>query len=534
MESVESGGTVKDGQLTNFERSIVFSPLRLVLMVGLAVFTIEILVMVLIELVPKMHPAVEFVVDSSLLTLLLSPILYKQVFRPLLHLIANYRANEIELRDYQEELESKVMERTSDLDEAIKLLEQEIAVRRTVEASLRDSEDRIRQILSQSEDAIVLFEPATLRIADVNPTAERLFERQRDELLSLKAGNLCDARCSTQLTMSLGYVKEAGDTSAIEQLVTVGPDGAERILSFRCKIIRLQGEPHIYATFRDITRRVRMEEEARETQRKLLHVNRMTSLGMLVSSVAHDINNPNHYILMNAGLLQKSWQDILASLRERYDRQGDFRIGSTTFLKAEHFLPQVIDGIYDGARQINGIVENLRNFIRDEQTGNVVTADINESVRISVAILTHHISRCTRHFRLELGETLPLVRSNGHKLEQVIINLIMNALQSLPSLDRGVHVSTGIDDEGLVMVTVSDEGCGIPDDIAARIFEPFFTTRLEKGGTGLGLSIATEIVREQGGSLDFTSVLGKGTEFIIRLQPAKKIDISTERCDVQY
>jgi PAS domain S-box-containing protein len=517
VDNPELDDDVPGGHLTEYEKKIVFSPIRLVLIVGLAAFAIEMAVMVLIELLPEMHPLAEFLLDSTILTLCMSPILYKIVFRPLLHLIADYRAKEVELREYQEELEDKVEERTSDLDEAIDLLRQEIEMRRHVEQELRDSEERIRQIMAQAEDAILLIDPASHRIVDLNPTAERLFGRRRDELLSMTAGDLCGAGCAVQLTASLRYAQKPGDTCAIEQLPADLPAGNNSLISFRGKCVSLQGTALIYASFRDITRRVRLEKEARETQRRLFHVNRMTSLGVLVSSVAHEINNPNHCILLNAGMLQKSWPDILAALQERYAAGGDFQVGTTTFARAGQFLPGIVDGICDGAQQINGIVENLKNFIRDDRAGGTDSADITAAVRLCVAILSHHISRCTRFFTLELDEQLPRVRGNSRKLEQVIINLIMNALQSLPSPEKGVTVSSSIDDAGWVVVTVADEGCGIPPDVAARIFDPFFTTRQDAGGTGLGLSICADIVKEQGGYLDFRTELGRGTAFFLRL-----------------
>jgi signal transduction histidine kinase len=190
----------------------------------------------------------------------------------------------------------------------------------------------------------------------------------------------------------------------------------------------------------------------------------------------------------------------------------------TTWSEARNFLPEAIEGIQQGASRISDIVGNLKDFGRDDRFRPEARADVNAVVQLSASILNHHISRATRRFQLELSEGLPEVWGSSRQLEQVVINLIQNALQALPSPDRGLLVTTGIDTtSGHVLIQVIDEGNGIPPELAARIMEPFFTTRLEHGGTGLGLAISSSIVREYGGSIEFASDPGKGTIFTVRL-----------------
>jgi signal transduction histidine kinase len=117
-----------------------------------------------------------------------------------------------------------------------------------------------------------------------------------------------------------------------------------------------------------------------------------------------------------------------------------------------------------------------------------------------------------------LHEELPLIRGNAQQLGQVIINLLMNACQALPSRDRGIRLATDFNPlTAMVTITVEDEGCGIPADFGQQIMEPFFTTRLDSGGTGLGLSICRSIVAEHGGALEFVSVVDKGTIFTVKI-----------------
>ena len=244
----------------------------------------------------------------------------------------------------------------------------------------------------------------------------------------------------------------------------------------------------------------------------------MTTLGTMVSSVAHEINNPNNFLLMNAGIIKRAWDDIVPVVEEHFERDGDFSVAQSTWSEARMFLPDAIDGIQQGALRISGIVDTLKDFGRDDRIQREAQADVNAVAQLSIAILAQVITKKTRKFQVELAEGLPHVKGSARQLEQVIINLIQNALQSLPDLEHGVRVATGIDlDSGDVLIRISDEGTGIPPEIGSRIMEPFFTTRLEHGGTGLGLAISSTIVKEHGGSIEFVTEAGTGTTFTVRL-----------------
>jgi len=304
----------------------------------------------------------------------------------------------------------------------------------------------------------------------------------------------------------------------IEKFECLLPPGEIHILSFHGKKILLQGSDVIFTTFRDITTRVQLEEQAREIQSQLIQANRMTSLGTMVSSVAHEINNPNNFLLMNAVILKQAWDDILPVIEEHLHSKGDFAVAQSTWSEFSTFLPDAIEGIQQGAQRISDIVGTLKAYGRDDKFKQESSADVNAVVQLSVLILSHHISSSTRRFKLDLTEGLPLIKGSARQLEQVVINLIQNALLALPDQEHGVWVSTGIDPEsGHVLIRVTDEGIGIPPEIAARIMEPFFTTRLGQGGTGLGLAISSSIVKEYGGSIEFSSTPGKGSTFTVRL-----------------
>jgi PAS domain S-box-containing protein len=443
---------------------------------------------------------------------------------------------ENELKRYQNHLEQLVLERSRDLEDTSNRLKMENEGHVKAQSALHESEERLRQIFEQSEDAIVLITPHNNAIIDINPTAERIFRKNRAEIMEGGLLALCDHEGCRLLIPALEQISHDGAQGRIERFeCTLAPEMV-RILSFRGKIISLQGTDVIYSTFRDITNRVRLEEQALEIQARLIQANRMTSLGTMVSSVAHEINNPNNFLLMNAGIIKRAWDDIAPVIEEHFRNSGDFAVAQSMWSDARTFLPDAIEGLQQGALRISDIVGNLKNFGRDDRFNSESVADVNAVVQLSSSILSHLISTSTRRFKLELAVGLPLARGSARQLEQVVINLIQNALMALPDKERAVTVSTSVDPDSSdqVLIRVSDEGCGIPSEISARIMEPFFTTRLERGGTGLGLAICSTIVKEHGGGIEFSSEPGRGTTFTVRLCRAASSDNDTQNSEVNH
>lgn len=269
---------------------------------------------------------------------------------------------------------------------------------------------------------------------------------------------------------------------------------------------------------RDITEWKRAEEEKKTIQAKLIQTNKMTSLGLLVSGMAHEVNNPNNSIKFTAHVLAKTWNDLLPVLDQYYRDEGEFVIGGQQYSQMREAFPQLILGITESSRRIEGIIKNLRDFVHKGKADMSMRVDINRIVSVSASILNNQIKMYTNNFKLDLVEGVPDVTGNSQQLEQVIINLIMNALQSLPGRECSVSIETFFDSiAGQTVIRVNDEGEGMPAEVRNRLFEPFFSTKLESGGTGLGLAISNVIVKDHGGSLEFVSEPGKGTTAIVRL-----------------
>jgi two-component system NtrC family sensor kinase len=264
-------------------------------------------------------------------------------------------------------------------------------------------------------------------------------------------------------------------------------------------------------------------EELRLQQQQLIQADKMAALGILVSGVAHEINNPTGLILMNVPVLARAYQAVTASLDERFRAEGDFLIGGLPYSQVREELPRMIQEMGDGANRIKRIVEDLKHFARRDSSALEEAVDLNAVVQAAVRLVDNSIRKATTRFGIAYGEGLPTFRGNSQRIEQVVVNLLLNACQALPDAQRAIQVATAHDPlRGGVVLTVKDEGVGIPAEHLSHLTDPFFTTKREQGGTGLGLSVSAGIVKEHQGRIEFRSAVGEGTTVTVAL-PAPEV-----------
>jgi PAS domain S-box-containing protein len=271
-------------------------------------------------------------------------------------------------------------------------------------------------------------------------------------------------------------------------------------------------------TVEDITGQKRAEEKAKQQEQQLIQADKMIALGTLVSGVAHEINNPNNFIIMNTPLLLELWQKICPILERYYETSGDFSIKGFHYWELKRDVPELFEGIINGAKRIKNIVKDLKGFARRETDAVNQNVDINEVVKTAVNLLSTMIEKSTRHFSVHYGKDIPGFKGNFQRLEQVLVNLIQNSCEALPDKEKGIFISTDFEEQtGLITVKLVDEGIGIESQQVKYIMDPFYTTRRESGGTGLGLSISAAIINRHGGSLSFDSQPGKGVTATITI-----------------
>jgi len=394
---------------------------------------------------------------------------------------------------------------------------------RPMQRSLQNVTVRHEAVASQVVDAVVTIDMQGV-IISFNPAAEKIFGYSPEEIRGENAAKLfCDASLSAEnLTILAGA--ENLHTALIHQVTCHRKDGPLLKLEISVSRLMLEGKPQFLVIMRDVTQRVEMERDARDIQARLIETNKMTSLGLMVSGVAHEINNPNNYILSNAQLMERSCADIIHVLREYQQENGDFLIGGLPFAEMEKHFPEMITGIIDGTQRISCIINDLKTFVRKGAENQFVELDLNQSIITALNIVDSQINRYTNNFSTKFAEGLPKVFGNSQQIGQVIINLVINACQALPHYAAAVQLETSFDSNSQeIVIKVSDEGTGIPQELAVKISEPFFSTRHASGGTGLGLAISEIIVREHSGAMTFYPRPGGGTIFEVRLPAVKPL-----------
>ncbi len=269
---------------------------------------------------------------------------------------------------------------------------------------------------------------------------------------------------------------------------------------------------------REVEKRKQAADELKRQQQQLVQADKMAALGILVSGMAHEINNPTGLILLNLPTLSRAVADITPILVSHYQASGDFMVGGLPYSQMRSEVPAMIDEMHEAALRIKRIVEDLKHFSRQSDVPFDGEVDVNAVVQTAIRLVLNTLKKATKHYTIQPADFLPPVKGNTQRLEQVVVNLILNAAQALPDSEKGVRVSTRFEPATKsVIIEVRDEGIGIPAEHMRHLLDPFFTTKRETGGTGLGLAISDGIVREHGGSMAFESEPGKGTTVAVRL-----------------
>jgi signal transduction histidine kinase len=295
------------------------------------------------------------------------------------------------------------------------------------------------------------------------------------------------------------------------------------------------GNPlEVIGSLTDITDRRNMEEALKKTgeeqklliaklqqaQDQLLQSEKMASIGQLAAGVAHEINNPVGFVNSNMNSL-RGYVDSLFELIDGYDRllAGTPAAASAEQLKKQADLDYLKEDVValvkesmDGLKRVKDIVQALKDFSHVGET-DWQMADLHQGLESTINI-AHNEIKYKASVVKEYGQ-LPLVKCLASQLNQVFMNLIVNAAQAIK--ESGViTIRTGAE-EGWVWVSIGDTGSGIAPENLSRIFEPFFTTKPVGQGTGLGLSLSYSIVHKHGGRIEVESEVGKGTTFTVHL-----------------
>lgn len=245
----------------------------------------------------------------------------------------------------------------------------------------------------------------------------------------------------------------------------------------------------------------RILNDLQVAQSRLVQNEKMASLGMVTAGMAHEINNPMTFVYIGISVLKE----------EVYKLMNDSNVDDT---RRENII-QTLKDIEFGSKRVTDIVDSLQNFSRLNER-NKKKIHLKESINSTLTILGSHARKKDATINTSFDETLPKIEYFPASINQVLVNVLSNAIQAIPDKEGEINIITTQDD-GFALIKIKDNGTGISKDIIDKIFDPFFTTKSPGNGTGLGLSISYNIIKKHNGSIEVESELGKGTEFTIKL-----------------
>ncbi len=372
---------------------------------------------------------------------------------------------------------------------SIEMTERKQAVR-----ALRESEEKYRSLFDYDPNSIFVLEQETFKILDMNARALEIYGYEKTELVGMSFIDIGNYEY-TYGVLSGRRRKESRTYNVYSKVRHRRKDGVLFYVNVYTRQTRQSGKYGIIATTVDIT-----ETLAKETQ--LIQAGKMSTLGEMATGVAHELNQPLSAIQIGT--------DFFRTMT----KEGKVIPRDDLVLVSEQMADQV-------ARAVR-IINHMRDFGR-KSSAQGDRININKPIQGVFTLLTRQLEVRGIEIVLDLAEGLPNIVADSNRLEQVFMDLVINARdameakgeESLESSTKNVLTVGSYQEDSRVVVNISDTGIGIPVDIREKIFEPFFTTKEVGGGTGLGLSISYGIVKDYGGTIEVESEEGKWTSFKI-------------------
>ncbi len=403
---------------------------------------------------------------------------------------------------------------------------------RIARGQLLASEAFYRGVVTCTEDAVLITDLDGFVCIEANPAAAKMFGYPAAEWSQIVCDRLHAPPSSPRMAGIRAQLLEDG-SAKVTDTPMIRKDGSVFVADLMHNVFELEHSLLVVITIRDVTERRKQAErlqqsfaELKQAQAKVLRAQKLAVVGEVAAGVAHEINNPAAFLLMNC--------DALA---ERIEQAGNFFDEFTKHVASEKDperkrtlskmlerhdvdiagLRTIVDDNLDGIERIRSVTRDLRLFSRVDSVETMET-DLNALVRSTVNLLSnelHHRARVT----IELDDNVPTVLAERGKLAQVVTNLLLNASQAIvegAAESNEIEVTTRLDGDSVVL-SVSDTGVGMGEETSAQIYDPFFTTKPSEQGTGLGLSLCLEIVNKHRGRIAVHSRLGEGSRFEVSI-----------------
>ncbi len=415
------------------------------------------------------------------------------------------------LQDAKDELEKRVVERTKKLMLANMKLKKEIEERRFAEEKLLQSKSTLQAVVDGISEPLVLL--------DRNMSVRMLNRAAADYYGLAEYRDILDAKCHQMLRASAAPCNgcevpaaiSSGKSMVFERRGFMDPDRLEQVFLYPVKT----GD----GTSGDVLLRISDITEQRMFEKQIVQSEKMASLGVLVSSVAHEINNPINFISFNIPILRDYVQELLPIVDAYAGEHPAFEICHLPYPDFREDIAKLLDNIEHGSGRITDFVSNLKDFSQVKDKVKEDWIDLNAVIGKVLSICRVQLKKSVKSLITKIPENPPRIWTDPNALEQILLNLLVNAAQAAEKDGSRVELSLEIRDSWRdhTIFEVSDNGSGMDEKTLQKIFDPFFTTKSGAGGTGLGLYVCHSLAESLGGRIEVESQPGKGSTFRIIL-----------------
>ncbi len=427
-------------------------------------------------------------------------------------------------------LERKVEVRTAELTESNEQLNLEITERKQIEVKLKNATEQLSMLLESlpivpyickgGRDFVLTY--IGNRVEEI--TGYKVKQCIEDSSFWVKHIHPDDQK---KVNSAFQELYECGESNYQYRFRVA--DGSYKWFNNIQHLVKLPDgtASHITGTLQDITERKRLQQESEHRLQQIIQSDKLASLGKIVAGVAHEINNPNSFIIYNLPLLEETWEVVEPILTDYARAHPGWEVNGVCFDELSQDMKEIIDAIRSGSRRINSVVTNLKDYVRLHEVIDFKPVQVNDVVKKALTMVESQMERYGSKRVLNLAGTLPEVPADFHKLEQVMVNLLVNATDAVAAKDDGkISITTRyLVRLDTVLIEIEDNGEGMEPLTIDRIFEPFFTTRLDAGGTGLGLSVSYSLVKEHNGNIWVLSRKGVGSRFTVFLPVSRETEL---------
>ena len=422
------------------------------------------------------------------------------------------------LRESHAKLERRVEERTAELARMNRRLRREMKERTKAGEAMRESKEKYRLLVDHANDAIFITQDDSIRFP--NPKTEELFGLSAVQLASSVFTDLVYSE-DREIVIDRHKRRLAGRSVPGIYSIRIAKGNGE-VLWVEVNDVKIMWEerPAILNFLRDITPQKKLEAQLQQAQK-------MEALGTLVAGIAHEINNPINLMIFNVTLLERIWRDFQPLLDENGHKEPNKKYGGLSYIFLKDNLTQMLSDMNMAANRMARIGTSLKEFARRSKITDRAAMSVNTAVEQAVRLVQTTIRKSGVKLKVHLGEDLPLMEGNIQAIEQIVLNLVINAVQAIDHDLGRVELATRYRaKDRQLYISISDNGCGIDPSVSETLFDPFVTSKRAEGGTGLGLAVTYNIVKAHGGEIHVTSKQGKGSTFVVSFPTRTKEKIA--------